>query len=157
MPDSFRITPLSLTAFAGLIGQPDAALAARGVRRLSADAAPGYPCRVSLVDASLGESVLLLSHVHLDVQTPYRGVGPIYVREGASEAAPDVGEVPESVRRRMLSFRAYDGHGMMRASEVADGRDLEAIVSLLLADEAVEYLHLHNAKPGCYSCRIDRA
>jgi Protein of unknown function (DUF1203) len=26
----------------------------------------------------------------------------------------------------------------------------------MLADEAVGYLHVHLAKPGCFACRIDR-
>ena len=34
---------------------------------------------------------------------------------------------------------------------------LEEIVSRLFSDEQVNYLHLHNARAGCYSCRVDRA
>lgn len=157
MSTSFRLSALPIGEFAALFALSDAELASRGVRRVTADSAPGYPCRVSLVDAAVGESVLVLSHPHHEVATPYRGVGPVYVRERATQAVPAVGEVPDSVRRRMLSFRAYDAQGMMRAAEVAEGSQLEAIVTGLFADESVAYLHLHNAKPGCYSCRVDRA
>ena len=45
----------------------------------------------------------------------------------------------------------------MLDAEVAEGRDLESVVERLLGDDQVAYIHVHNAKPGCYSCRIDRA
>ena len=87
----------------------------------------------------------------------YRASGPIYVREGARQAIPAVGEVPKLLRHRLLSFRAYDTADMMVGAEVAEGRELEAMVDRLLGDEQAAYLHVHNAKPGCYNCRIDRA
>lgn len=154
---SFRISALPAEGFAPLFRLGDAELAARGMRRVVADERPGYPCRVSLVDAEVGETLILLHHVHHDVPGPYRGSGPIYVRERAATAAPAPGEVPALVRDRLLSLRAYDGEGLLRDAEVAEGRDLERVVARLFADPAVRYLHVHNARPGCYSCRVDRA
>ena len=153
----FRISALPLESFAPLFALDDAALATRGMRRVVADEHPGFPCRVSLVDAEPGETVLLLHHLHHDVPSPYRASGPIFVRERAENATPAAGEVPASVRGRLLSFRAYDDSGSLRQAEVAEGRDLEAVVTKLFADPAVRYIHAHNARPGCYSCRIDRA
>ena len=60
------------------------------------------------------------------------------------------------LRRRLLSFRRYDDAGMMRDMVVADGRELAAVVAKLFGADEVAYLHVHNAKPGCYNCRIDR-
>jgi hypothetical protein len=153
----FRITGLPLARFASLLSLDDAGLARHGARWCVADSKPGYPCRVSLVDAEPGERVLLLPYTHHDVETPYRSAGPIYVRENARDVAPGVDQVPEVVRGRLMSYRAYDEAGFMVAAEVAEGRDLEATVARLFADDRVAYLHLHNAKPGCYSCRVDRA
>lgn len=34
---------------------------------------------------------------------------------------------------------------------------LEAAVQRLFADPAIAYLHVHNAKPGCYNCSVVRA
>ena len=56
---NFRITPLDVRRFRHLFGQDADALARAGVKRMVADAKPGYPCRVSLEDAEIGESVLL--------------------------------------------------------------------------------------------------
>jgi hypothetical protein len=34
---------------------------------------------------------------------------------------------------------------------------LEEVIARFFADPQVAYLHLHNARPGCYNCRVDRA
>jgi hypothetical protein len=102
-----------------------------------------------------GERVLLLPYCHQPGASPYRSSGPIYVRETAGRACPAVGEVPYMLRHRLLSFRAYDQFHMMVGAEVAEGRDLEAVVDGLLEPAGASYIHVHNAKPGCYTCRID--
>ena len=153
----FRISALRAEQFGHLFGKGAEALAAQGVERHTVDARPGYPCRVSLQDAEVGETVLLLNYAHQPAPTPYRASHAIYVREGAVEARPDRNEVPEQLRRRVLSVRAFDGAGMMVAADLADGRSLEPVVERLLADPQVDYLHLHNAMQGCYAARADRA
>ena len=46
----------------------------------------------------------------------------------------------------------------MLASEVLEGKQaLEQQIRRMFADPKVAYLHIHNAKAGCYSCRVDRA
>jgi hypothetical protein len=60
-------------------------------------------------------------------------------------------------RHRELSVRAYDSSGMMVGTEVVSGRELEKPIRRLFADEDVGYLHIHNAGPGCYNCRVVRA
>jgi hypothetical protein len=124
---------------------------------VTVDEKPGYPCRVSLTDAEVGETVLLLPFVHHDVESPYRASGPIYVRRGARRAAPAAGEVPLMFRHRLLSLRAYDRDAMMLNAAAAAGTELEAAISDLFAEPAVAYLHIHNARPGCFNCRVDRA
>jgi len=152
----FRVAALPLESFAPLFGLDDAGLARHGARRCVADHKPGYPCRVSLIDAEPGERVLVFPFTFHDVASPYRASGPIYVRERAEQARPNVNEVPEVVRGRLLSVRAYDSAGFMLHAEVTEGRALEEAIDRFFADECVAYLHLHNAKPGCYSCRVDR-
>ncbi len=153
---AFRISALPLEPFAPLFALDESALARIGACRRVADAKPGYPCRVSLADAEPGENVILLNYTHHDVASPYRASGPIYVRERACPAVPAAGEVPDAVRRRLLSVRAYDAAGFLLDAEVTEGRELEAAVARFFSDERVAYLHLHNARPGCYSCRVDR-
>jgi hypothetical protein len=121
-----------------------------------ADAKPGFPCRVSLADAEVGETVLLLPFTHHDVSSPYRASGPIFVRSGLKTAKPAAGEIPIMFRHRLLSIRAYDKAAMMIGAEVIQGTDLEDATRRLFANESVHYLHIHNAKPGCYNCRVVR-
>jgi hypothetical protein len=154
---SFRISALPAAPFAPLYGLPVGELARRGIIWRVADRQPGFPCRVSLKDADIGDSVLLLNYEHQDAASPYRASHAIYVREGAREARPAVGEVPKLLRSRLLSVRAYDDAGMMVVAEVVEGTALEGVVDAMLAKPEVAYLHLHNAKPGCYAARVDRA
>ncbi len=157
MSIDFIISALDRALFEGLFGMADGQLAARGIRRLIADENPGFPCRVSLEDAAVGEPVLLLSFEHHRADSPYRGNGPIIVREGARQALPPVNHVPHSVRSRQLSLRAYDRAGMLVNSDLASGMELERVVTALFSAPQAEYIHIHNAKPGCYNCRVDRA
>jgi hypothetical protein len=156
MPIDFRISGLPPEPFAPLMALSQTELAVRGASRCTADSRPGYPCRVSLRDAEMGEPVILLHYTHHDVRGPYRASGPIYVRVGARPAVLSANEVPEVVRIRLMSLRAYDAMGGLIGADVAQGSGIEGAIREMLADSTVSYLHLHNAKPGCYSCRVDR-
>lgn len=157
MSTSFRFVALPFEPFAPFFEMEDAALRAAGARRMVVEEKPGTPCRVSLEDAEIGETVVLLPFPHHDVASPYRASGPIFVRSGARRATPAPGEVPLLFRHRLLSIRGYDGAGTMVAAEVAAGAELEAVLHRMLSDAEVAYLHVHNAKPGCFACRVDRA
>jgi len=154
---SFRISGLPAAQFAGLIGLPDAELAAHDAVRVVADRHPGFPCRVSLRDAQPGETLLLLSYEHLAVASPYRSRYAIYVRENAEDARLQVGEVPEVLHGRLLSLRAFSGAGMLLDADVVETPQLIPAIERLLAPSEVAYLHVHNAKPGCFAARVDRA
>ncbi len=154
---SFQIQALAADRFTPLFALSDDALRERDARRIVADGRPVYPCRVSLQDAREGERLLLLPHAHHEVGTPYRGSGPIYVREHAAQSMLSVDEVPELLRSRLLSLRAYDAHGMMVWAEVTPGTEVESGIAQLFALERTAYLHVHYAKPGCYACRVARA
>lgn len=153
----FRISGLPVADFAHLLTLDDAALAAAGVALCTVDAAGAYPCRITLEDAEPGEQMLLLTYAHQRARTPYASSGPIFVRRNARRTRVLVNEVPEQQRCRLLSVRAYDSSGWMTDAEVVDGMDLEPLIDRFLADPAVEYLHVHNARRGCYACRVDRA
>jgi hypothetical protein len=153
----FRVVALRSEPFAPLFELADEQLHEMGARRVTADEKPGFPCRVSLADAEVGETLLLLPFTHHDVSSPYRSSGPIYVRRGVTTASPDVGEIPEMLRHRLLSVRAYDREAMLIGAEVVSGTELDAAVRSRFASEAVAYLHVHNAGPGCYNCRVVRA
>lgn len=152
----FRYTGLDAAAFRSLFTLSDAELAACGIRRVTADAKPGFPCRVSLEDAEPGETLLLLAFEHQPVTSPYRASGPIFVRKAAT-AAYDSAALPPVFAGRLLSVRAYDQNGLIVDADVTEGADAETLFTRLLSREDVAYLHVHNAKRGCYAARVERA
>ncbi|MBI1731667.1 MAG: DUF1203 domain-containing protein [Gammaproteobacteria bacterium] len=157
MSESFQFVPLQYEQFAGLFDRSDADLRAMGAQRMVVDSNAGTPCRVSLADAEVGETVLLIPFTHQDVSSPYRASGPIFVRKGARTTNPAPGEIPVMFRHRLLSVRAYDGADMMIGAEIVQGNELEAMIQRLFSDPGIRYLHIHNARPGCFNCRVERA
>lgn len=153
---SFRITGLDAKPFAHLFGMPDEELARHNAKRYVADEKPGFPCRVTLEDAEPGETLLLVPFTHQTSQTAYASKGPIFIRERTSTRAERRNEVPEQLKVRLISLRAYDRTGMMRDADVVDGKDLKPLIERLLANEETAYLHAHFARRGCYAALIER-
>lgn len=157
MQKNFRIVGLPASQFAPLFSLSEDELATRGARRMRVDAKPGFPCRIGLADAEIGETVILLPYVHHDVDSPYRASGPIFVREDATEANLAVNEIPELIWSRAMSVRAYNKESMMVDGTVVPGSEIKAHIERLFANPKIAYLHLHNAGAGCYSCKVERA
>lgn len=154
---SFRITGLPADEFKHLYGLSDAQLKAHGAIRYVVDAKPGFPDRVEMREGEVGETMLLVNHLYQSAQTPYRASHAIFVREGAFETYCMVDQVPEVMRTRLLSLRAFSREGMMLDADVVDGQQIEQSIQRFFSDENVSYIQVHNAKRGCYSGRIDRA
>jgi hypothetical protein len=154
---NFQVTGLSPEPFRSLYGLSDQELAIRGVKRYIADKKPGFPDRIEMRDSEIGEKLLLLNHVCQPADTPYRATHAIFVIEGAEHTYQRVNEIPDVMRTRLLSLRAYNSAGMMLDADVVDGKDIESVVTRFFGSTDVAYIHVHNAKPGCYSGRIDRA
>ncbi|PWG01667.1 DUF1203 domain-containing protein [Sphingosinicella humi] len=152
----YRISGLPLADFEPLFGLDEGALKARNIVRVTADAKPGYPCRVTLEDAEPGETLLLLNYEHQAAATPYRSSHAIFVREGARVEAVFENEVPPLLSERLLSVRAFDADGMMVDADCLQGSELEPAIERLFGDSRTAYLHVHNAKRGCFAARVDR-
>ncbi len=153
---AFRITGLSPEPFRHLFGLSEGALSEQGVKRYVADQKPGFPDRIEMRDAEPGETLLLLNHTCQPANTPYRATHAIFVREGATDTYDQVDRVPEVMRVRLLSLRAYSTEGMMLDADVVEGTQIETAIGRLFANSDVSYIHVHNAKQGCYSGRVDR-
>ena len=150
----FRISGLPAEPFRHLFALSDEDLKRHGALRRVAENS-GYPCRVSLTDAKAGDEVILVNYEHQDADTPYRSRHAVYVRKG-ERRYDAVGEIPEQLRKRLLSVRAFDASGMMVDADVIEGRLLEEMIGRFFANDAVAYIHLHFARPGCYAARVDR-
>jgi len=153
---TYKIAGLDPSKFTHLIGLDEEDLAAQGAVRMTADARPGFPCRITLDDAEIGETLLLVNHCSHDGDNPYRATHAIFVNESATEAAIYVDEVPPALDRRVLSLRAFDQAGMMTDAALAQPGEADAVIRGLLASDAVDHVDAHNATRGCFAARIDR-
>lgn len=154
---TYRITGLDAAPFRPLFGLSDVELFRRGVHRVVVREAHSAPDRIELRDAEPGESVLLLNHVYLDVNSPYRGAHAIYVREWAETTFDGVDQIPDSLQRRLISLRAFDADGMMVDADVIDGAALAGLIGRFFDRQDVAFLHAHHARRGCYAARVERA
>ena len=153
----FRIQGLSPEPFIPLYGMSDEELAGRSAKRYVAQTKPGFPDRIELRDAEPGERLILVNYVHQPAATPYRASHALFVLEGAEKTYDAVNEVPEVLRRRLISIRGFDLSHWLVEGEVCDGRELDSAIHKLLTNPQIAYLHAHYAKPGCYAARIERA
>src|SRR4051794_16202870 len=110
---SYVVKGLDPKPFRKLFGLSAEELARLGVMRMSVTRKPSFPCRVSLTDREIGETVLVLNHVSHDVANPYRASHAIYVAEIEQQAAEYVDEIPPAFDARILSLRGFDDEGMM--------------------------------------------
>lgn len=157
MDHRFQLVGINPQPFVALFALSDEQLQAQGALRCFATESPGYPCRVSLDDAKQGEELLLLPYVHQSGATPYHASGPIFVRRGATQQRCAPGDVPPYVTRRLMSLRAYDAAHMMIDATVCEGPATAQHLQAFFARDEVAYIHLHNAKRGCFSCTALRA
>ncbi|NCT88856.1 DUF1203 domain-containing protein [Stenotrophomonas acidaminiphila] len=148
------IDPASLQP---LFDPDDAGLAARYAVRRIADSARGFPCRVSLRDAAVGEELPRLPHWHPPAASPYRVCAPVFIRRGAMPARLAANEVPPHVAHRLLSVRACNPADCRVAAEVTEGVQVGAWLVSQLDDPGIAQAHLHSAGHGGCLCHAGRA
>jgi hypothetical protein len=153
----FRIQGLQREAFAHLIDQAPEVLQRSGAERITVEASPGYPDRITLDDVPVGETVLLLNHLHQPAATPFRAAHAIFVRERGGETFDAVNQIPPALARRLIALRAFDARDHMIDADIAPGAELPALIERMLANPQACYLHAHYAKWGCYAARVGRA
>ncbi len=156
MTTDFQIIAADKNNFEQLFNLTSEELAKLGAIRKIADQHPGYPCRVSLQDAAAGEEVILTTFAHHAVASPYQSSGPVYIRKNAETAKLAINEIPSMLLHRQLSVRAYNAGAIMISSRVTDGHKLKEVIQDCFTDAEVDYLHIHNAGPGCYNCAVQR-
>lgn len=153
---TFQIHSLAKEPFDHLFSLSDTDLKAKSILKITADSNPGFPCRVSLQEAKIGDELLLLNYQHLEGDTPYAATHAIYVRKDAIQAHIDAGEVPASLAQRVLSVRGFDKRSLMVEADVVDGQELAEKLEELFANPEIEFIHIHNAKQGCFAAKVTR-
>ena len=152
---TYRIRGLDPADFAPLFALDEEALAARGVVRMTVTSKHGFPCRVTLADLDVGQTVLLLNHLSV-ARGPYRASHAIFVGQGG-ERADYQDAIPPALDRRILSLRAFDATDMMVDAALAQPGEADEALRRLFADASVAYIHAHNALRGCFAAQVERA
>ena len=131
-------------------------LSAKGCVKMIVHEKPGYPCRVSLEDAEIGEEVVLFPFQHHQTNSPYQSSGPVFVRKHAKTANLGVNEIPKMLLHRLLSLRIYNEKGMMIDAKTIEGGNLNSEIEVIFCNKSVNYIQIHNSSPGCYNCQVNR-
>ena len=152
----FKIKALESQEFDSLFDLSDAVLKKSGMNRLIVDEKPGFPCRVSLEDADIGEEVILMPYDFHKTNSPYQSRGPIIVRKGVETKKLQINEIPKMLNHRLLSFRGYDKDGYLKEAITEKGVNTNQVIEQLLENSKIDYIHIHNSSPGCYNCEVQR-
>ncbi|RMA64800.1 DUF1203 domain-containing protein [Ulvibacter antarcticus] len=152
----FQISALDDTIFHAFFKLNDTELEKIGGKRMIVDENPGYPCRVSLEDAEIGEKIILIPFEHHKTQSPYQAKGPIFIREGIKTKTLKKNEIPKMLDHRLLSFRGYDKNGFMKSAITEKGNETKQIIEKIFQKKEIQYIHIHNSSPGCYNCQVTR-
>lgn len=153
---AFVIRGIDPSPYADLWSATDDALARHQAKRVTVAAFPGYPDRIGLDDAPLGEEVLLVNHEHLPVETPYRSRYAVYLRRGLQEPAEYRDQVPPALARRTLSVRAFSREDEAIDARIVEGSALAPVLEDMLNQPLAAYIHIHYAAFGCFAARADR-
>jgi Protein of unknown function (DUF1203) len=152
----FRIIGLDATRFSHLKGLSDEHLAVHRAKRYVVNESPGFPDRIEMRDCAVGETVLLVNFEHQPADSPYRASHAVYVREGAIARYDQPNAIPNVLKRRLLSIRAFDHSHMMIDADVVEGEQTETLIEKFLTNPRADYLHVHFARRGCYAARVER-
>jgi len=153
---SFIISGLNGNNFQHLYGLSDGELKVYGAVRFNVDKHPSYPDRITLTDIPVGEHAILLNHTYLDSRSPYRGMHAIFIWEGKIEPKVLKDEIPEVMHNRIISLRAFDENDMMIEGVISSSEDIKKKILEFFKIPEVKFILAHNAKQGCFSCRITR-
>jgi len=117
-----------------------------------------YPCRHCLREASGKGGMLLLSYQAPKPKSVYGHPTAIFMCASDCKRFEQPNTIPDIVRNRLVSFRAFRSDGMMiyDANEIVEGDGHDAAVRRIFARDEVAYINAHTAKPGCLLCHIER-
>jgi predicted FMN-binding regulatory protein PaiB len=118
-----------------------------------------YPCRHCLREASGKSGMLLFSYQTPKPRSVYGQPTAIFMCANGCDRFERPDTIPDIVRNRLVSFRAFDRDGMMiyDANEIVDGGDYDAAVRRIFSRDGVAFINAHTAKAGCMLCHIERA
>jgi len=122
------------------------------LRRMTATAEGGFPCRHCLQLGVAGEEMLLGSYNLPRPRGIYWTPSPVFVHASACARFEAPGQVaPTITANGLVSVRAYDGADqcIYDLGVVCAGPEAEVPLARALADPRTAFVNVHTARPGC--------
>lgn len=122
------------------------------VRRITATAEGGFPCRHCLQLGTPGETMLLGSYNLPRPRGIYWTPSPVFLHERDCARSKTNNLIPPVVRSNALvSVRAYDlaDQCLYDLGHVCAGEDVDAPLDRALGDPRTAFVNIHTARPGC--------
>jgi hypothetical protein len=120
----------------------------------------GSPLRCCLRRARPDDDVLLISYAPQHQPSPWREVGPVFVHAGPCGGWTEETGLPPELRSGPRVPRGYRADGSLDYSAirvVPEGEDVERPLQELLADPAVEEVHVRALAEQCFTYRVRAA
>lgn len=117
----------------------------------------GLPLRCCLRLSRDGERLLLIAHRPATLGGPYAEVGPVFIHAEDCGGYRSTDTFPPEFRDRQAVLRPYDADGLLLDGCLAEPGQSERLVHELLADPAVDYVHVRNVVAGCWNFTVRRA
>jgi hypothetical protein len=127
------------------------------LRRVTAEEGAA-PCRHCLRNARAGDLMLLGSYNLPGPLGIYWTPSPIFVHAVPCDRFSGTDEIPETVRHRLVSVRAYDRDDqcLYDLGEAVEGPEVDLPLARAIADPRTKFVNIHTAKPGCLLVRVER-
>ena len=115
------------------------------------------PCRLTLTDMNPGDEAILFNYFHHNVDSPYRAMGPVFVKCNSKKCKLSTNTLPEIVLpQRRFSIRSFDVNSMTIDAEIVLGENFRSYVDEKFQNKDVNYLQIHFAAYGCWAFDIFR-
>lgn len=120
------------------------------------DSAGGWPLRCCLKASVEGDRIAIVGFSPFPWDGPYRETGPVVIHADGCRGSS--GAFPERFETRDQVVRAFGDDAGRRHTQVYDlnrvvpaRTGLRSVIESVLADDRVEFVHVHNLVAQCFS------
>ncbi|MDK1474072.1 DUF1203 domain-containing protein [Streptomyces sp. 549] len=162
---TFRVLPVDPAVCEQLRARDDAG----ATRRPFTDPEGGAPLRCCLRRSAAGERIMLVSYAPLRrwaagtgaAPGPYDECGPVFLHAGRCAGHPAVASYPATLHGPRRVLRAYSAEGRILGGTLVEMPvsrvgEVDLLLRGVLADPAVELVHVRAVEYGCFLAEVRR-
>jgi hypothetical protein len=114
------------------------------------------PCRYCLHTFHEGQEERLLFTYNTFSDTDFTPLpGPVFIHHKSCSRYMDAG-LPRDLNNLELLLEGYNAHGRVTVFENPDIGKVEDSILKMFSDDDLVFIHLRNAKAGCFVARVER-